>query len=140
MTRLLPLVLLMAVAAEPQNVPMEKPCIAFSQESTSSTNASAKDPLEAAVMTSGDFDFYPSRHDGCWTVHVLSLPINNAKGKAMGYAISHTVTDPGSVEVGHALTFGPGREIFVQAMNRAVADAIRSIRLARAREPSNQLR
>jgi len=25
----------------------------------------------------------------------------------MGYAISHTVTDPESVEVGHALTFGP---------------------------------
>jgi hypothetical protein len=140
MKRLLPLVLLVAVAAEPQNAPMEKPCIAFSQESTSSTNASAKDSLETAVMMSGDFDFYPSRHDGCWTVHVLSLPINNAKGKAMGYAISHTVTDPESIEVGHALTFGPGREIFVQAMNKAAADAIRNIRLARAREPSNQLR
>jgi hypothetical protein len=119
---------------------MENPCIALSQESTSSTNASAKDPLEAAVMMSGEFDFYPSRHEGCWTVHVLSLPINDAKGKAMGYAISHTVTDPESVEVGHALTFGPGREIFVQAMNKAAADAIRSIRPARAREPSNQLR
>jgi hypothetical protein len=140
MKRLLPLVLLGAVAAEPQNAPMEKPCIAFSQESDSPTNVSAKAPLEAAVMKSGDFDFYPSRHDGCWTVHVLSLPINNAKGKAMGYAISQTVTDPESVEVGHALTFGPGREIFVRAMNRAVADAIRSIRVARAREPRNQLR
>jgi hypothetical protein len=84
MKRLLPLVLLVVVAAEPQNAPMESLCIALSQESSSSTNASAKDPLEAAVMTSGDFDFYPSRHDGCWTVHVLSLPTNNAKGKAMG--------------------------------------------------------
>ena len=58
----------------------------------------------------------------------------------MGYAISHTVTDPESVEVGQALTLGPGREIFVEAMNKAVADAIRSIRLARSREPGNQLR
>jgi len=82
--RLLPLVLLVAVAAEPQNAPMESLCIAFSQESSSSTNASAKDPLEAAVMMSGDFDFYPSRHDGCWTVHVLSLPIKTQRERPWG--------------------------------------------------------
>jgi hypothetical protein len=33
------------------------------------------------------------------------------------------------MEVGHALTFGPNRDIFVQAMNKAAADAIRNIRL-----------
>ena len=87
-------------------------------------------------MMSGDFDFYPSRHDGCWTLHVLSLPINNAKGRPWGMPF-RTPSHPESVEVGHALTFGPAREIFVEAMNKVVADAIRSIRLARSREPSN---
>lgn len=128
---MLSVVLLTAASVVSQNTPAERPCIAFSKESASTTNESAKHPLEAAVLMSGDFEFYPSRHDGCWTVHVLSLPINNAKGKTIGYAVSHTVTDPESVEVGHALTFGPGREIFVQAMNKAAADAIRNIRLAR---------
>jgi len=80
-------------------------------------------------MVSGDFDFYADRHDGCWNVHVISLPIKNAKGKEMGYAISHTVTDPHDVEVGHALTFGPDRDSFLQAMRKATADAIRNIRL-----------
>ena len=48
-----------------------------------------------------------------------SLSINSGKGKSMGYAVSHTVTDPQSVEVGHALTFGPDRDIFVPAMRKA---------------------
>jgi hypothetical protein len=80
-------------------------------------------------MLSGDFEFFAAPHEGCWNVHVLSLPVVTAKGKPMGFAISHTVTDPKSMEVGHALTFGPNRDIFVQAMNKAAADAIRNIRL-----------
>jgi len=110
----------------------DRPCIAFSPESTSPTNTLAKDPLEAAVMTSGDFDFYPSHHDGCWNVHVISLPVMSAKGKRIGYAVSHTVVDPQSVEVGHSLTFGPDRDIFLQAMRKAAAEAIRNIRLTRS--------
>jgi hypothetical protein len=128
---MLPLVLLLTNMAAPQNT-TERPCVAFSPQSTSSTNAFAKDPLQSAVTLSGDLDFYPSQHDGCWTVHVLSLPISSAKGKSMGFAISHTVTDPQSVEVGHALTFGPDRDIFAQAMHKAAADAIRNMRLARS--------
>ena len=81
-------------------------------------------------MLSGDFDFYAGRHDGCWNVHVISLPVKSAKGKPIGYAVSHTITDPHDVEVGHALTFGSDRDIFLQAMRRATADAIRNIRLS----------
>lgn len=135
--RLLILVLLLTKAAVAQSPTTEKPCVAFSPQSTSSTNAFAKDPLQAAVMQSGDLDFYPSNHDGCWTVHVLSLPISSAKGKSMGYAISHTVTDPQGIEVGHALTFGPDRGIFAQAMRKAAADAIRNMRLARSSSGQN---
>lgn len=128
--RLLVVFFLMTAAALPQNLTTKKPCVAFSPQSTSSTNAFAKEPLQAAVLLSGDLDFYPSAHDGCWTVHVLSLPISSARSKQMGYAISHTVTDPEGVEVGHALTFGPDRDIFAQAMRKAAADAIRNMRLA----------
>ena len=120
-------------AGQAQN---EKPCIALSPESTSTTNDLAKSPLEAAVMTSGDFEFFPNHRDGCWNVHVISLPVANAKGKIIGYALSHTVTDPQNLEVGHALTFGPGQEIFMQAMRKATADAIRNIRVAHANSSS----
>ena len=64
--------------------------------------------------------------------HVLSLPVISGKSKRIGYAISHTVTDPKGMEVGHALTFGPDRDIFVQAMHKAAADAIRNVRLVRS--------
>ena len=129
MKQLCLLILLLAHTVAAQNV-NKRPCIAFSPESTSSTNALAKDPLEAAVTLSGDFDFYASRHEGCWNVHVISLPVMSGKGKRIGYAVSHTVTDPQNVEVGHALTFGPDQDIFSQAMRKAAADAIRNIRLA----------
>src|SRR5215831_14083584 len=126
------LVVFLAIAtAAAQNVSAKKPCIAFSPESTSPANELAKEPLGTAVMQSGDFDFYPSRHEGCWSVHIISLPVSNAKGKHLGYAISHTVTDPRNIEVGHALTFGPDQDIFLRAMRKAAADAIRNIRLAR---------
>jgi hypothetical protein len=124
--------LLMSGMLVAQNGTTEKPCIAFSPESTSPTNEFAKDPLEAAVMLSGDFVFYAGHHDGCWNVHVISLPIISAKSRPMGYAVSHTVTDPQRVEVGHALTFGPDRDIFMDAMRKAAADAIRNVRLARS--------
>ena len=126
------ILLLLAESGVAQNGTKEKPCIAFSPESTSPSNTFAKDPLEASVMLSGDLEFFAARHEGCWTVHVISLPVVTAKGKTMGFAISQTVTDPKSLEVGHALTFGPGRDIFVQAMRKAAADAIRNIRLARS--------
>jgi hypothetical protein len=132
MKRMWVLILLLAEAVVAQNGTKEKPCIAFSPESTSPTNTFAKDPLEASVMLSGDFEFFGSRHEGCWNVHVLSLPVVTAKGKPIGFAVSHTVTDPKSMEVGHALTFGPDRDIFTQAMRKAAADAIRNIRLTRS--------
>jgi hypothetical protein len=61
----------------------------------------------------------------------------SGKSKRMGYAISHTVTDPKGMEVGHALTFGPNPDIFVQAMHKAAADAKRNIRLVRSTSQSN---
>ena len=132
MKRMWLLILLLAEAVVAQDGTKEKPCIAFSPESTSPTNTFAKDPLEASVMLSGDFEFFAAHHEGCWNVHVLSLPVVTAKGKTMGFAISHTVTDPKSMEVGHALTFGPDRDVFIQAMRKAAADAIRNIRLTRS--------
>jgi hypothetical protein len=133
MKRLWTLTVFVAIAgAAAQNVSTKKPCIAFSPESNSPANELAKEPLDTAVMQSGDFDFYSSRHEGCWNVHVISLPVRNANGKHLGYAISHTITDPQNVEVGHALTFGPDQDIFLRAMRKAAADAIRNIRLARS--------
>jgi hypothetical protein len=124
--------LLLASTVAAQTAVADKPCISFVAESTSPTNTYAKEPLQAAVMLSGDFEFYASGHEGCWNVHLISLPVISGKSKRIGYAISHTVTDPKGMEVGHALTFGPDRDIFVQAMHRAAADAIRNIRLARS--------
>lgn len=128
MNRLWLFILLLAQALAAQDAPPRKPCVAFSPESTSPTNTLAQEPLEAAVMASGDLEFYANPHQGCWHVHVISLPVTSAKGKRIGFAVSHTVTDPQSIEVGHALTFGPDQGIFLQAMNKAAADAIRSIR------------
>jgi hypothetical protein len=127
---------LFLAAATGQNLNTEKPCIAFSSASSSPSNELAKAPLQAAVMQSGDFQFYETDHEGCWNVHVISLPVTNAQGKQLGYTISHTVTDPQDIEVGHALTFGPDEDIFVRAMRKAAADAIRNIRLAKTGMPS----
>jgi hypothetical protein len=123
------LIPLLALTVAAQNG-TKRPCIAFSSESTSPTNMLAKDPLETAATLSGDFDFYASHQEGCWNVHVISLPVMSGKGKRIGYAVSHTVTDPQNIEVGHALTFGPDQDIFLQAMRKATADAIRNIRVA----------
>jgi len=124
--------LLLAGTAATQTAVGEKPCVSFVPESTSPSNVFAKKPLRDAVMLSGDLEFYESGREGCWDVHVLSLPVISNNSKRVGYAISHTVTDPKGVEVGHALTFGPDRDIFVQAMHKAAADAIRNIRLVRS--------
>lgn len=124
-------ILLATVVAAKPPVP-EKPCISFVSESTSETNTYAIAPLQSAVMTSGDFEFQLGVHDGCWAVHVLSLPVTTAKGKRVGYVISHTVTDPKDTEVGHGLAFGPNTDIFLQAMRKATADAIRNIRMTRS--------
>jgi len=126
---LLPLLLASTVAA--QTAAAEKPCISFVPESPSPTNIYAIEPLQAAVMLSGDFEFYASAHEGCWAVHVISLPVISGKRKRIGYAVSHTVTDPKGIEVGHALTLGPDPDLFAQAMHKATADAIRNIRLVR---------
>lgn len=123
---------LLAAAVAAQTPVAQKPCISFLPESTSETNTLAIEPLHSAVMTSGDFDFLEGVHGSCWVVHVLSLPVMNAKGKRVGYAISHTVTDPKGLEVGHGLSFGPNSDIFLQAMRKATADAIRNIRQARS--------
>lgn len=132
MKRLWVLILLLTEALGGQNLTTSRPCIAFSPQSTSPTNTFAKDPLEAAVSLSGDFEFYATQHEGCWNVHVLSLPVSSAKGRPIGYVISHTVTDPQGIEVGHALIVGPDQNIFVQAMRKAAADAIRNIRLKKS--------
>lgn len=132
--------LLLAGTVAAQTAGAEKPCISFVPESTSATNLYAKEPLQAAVMLSGDFVFYASSHDGCWDVHVLSLPVITGKNKRIGYAISHTITDPKGTEVGHALTFGPDPDIFVQAMHKAAADAIRNIRLVKSTSQSKMAR
>jgi hypothetical protein len=124
--------LLLAGTIPAQTAVADKPCISFVPESTLPTNTYAKAPLQAAVMLSGDFKFYASGHEGCWEVHVLSLPVISGKSKRIGYAISHTVTDPKGMAVGHALTSGPDRDIFVQAMHKAAADTIRNIRLIRS--------
>lgn len=130
------LTMLLATALAAQPPVSEKPCISFVPESTSETNTYAIDPLKSAVMTSGDFEFLMGVHDGCWAVHVLSLPVTTATGKRVGYAISHTVTDPKGMEVGHGLAFGPTSDIFVQAMRKATADAIRNIRPTRSTSQS----
>lgn len=131
--------LLLAGTVAAQTAGAEKPCISFVPESASATNIYAKEPLQAAVMLSGDFEFYASGHDGCWEVHVLSLPVITGKNRRIGYAISHTVTDPKGMEVGHALTFGPDPDIFVQAMHKAAADAIRNIRLVKSTSQSKMV-
>ena len=131
------LTLLLATAVAARTPVTEKPCISFVSESTSETNTYALAPLQSAVMRSGDFEFLVGVHDDCWTVHVLSLPVTTTKGKRVGYAISHSVTDPKGLELGHGLTFGPNSDIFVQAMRKATADAIRSIRLARSSSQSS---
>ena len=131
------LIVLLAGAVAAQVPVTKKPCISFVPESTSETNTYAKDPLQSAVMTSGDFEFLVGGHDGCWAVRVLSLPVTTAKGKRIGFAISHTVTDPKGMEVGHGLTFGPNSDIFLQAMRKATADAIRNIRLAQSSSQSS---
>lgn len=132
--------LLLAGTVAAQTAGADKPCISFAPESTSATNVYAKEPLHAAVMLSGDFEFYPSGHEGCWDVHVLSLPVITGKNRRIGYAISHTITDPKGMEVGHALTFGPDPDIFVQAMHKAAADAIRNIRLVKSTSQSKMAR
>jgi len=93
------LTLWLASTVVAQTAGAQKPCISFVPESTSATNIYAKQPLQAAVMLSGDLEFYESGHEGCWNVHVLSLPVVSGKSKRIGYAISHTVTDPKGVEV-----------------------------------------
>jgi len=131
------LTLLLASTVAAQTAVAEKPCISFVSESPSPTNIYAKEPLQAAVTLSGDFEFYESGREGCWDVHVLSLPVISGKRKRLGYAISHTITDPKRMEVGHALTFGPDHDIFVKAMHKAAADAIRNIRLVRSTSQSS---
>ena len=130
------LILLSAGTAFTQTDQTQKPCISFVSDSTSPTNTFARKPLEAAVMLSGDFEFYVGGHNGCWEVHVISLPVSSAQGKRIGYAISHTVIDSKGLEVGHALAFGPDAHIFAKAMNKATADAIRNIRLERSSSQS----
>src|SRR5215831_18458826 len=110
------LTIMLAISGAAQSQMAKKPCIAYVPESTSETNNYAKEPLQSAVMMSGDLEFFEGSHDDCWTVHVLSLPVTTAKGKQVGNTISYTVTDPKGVEIGHGLTFGPNSDIFTQAM------------------------
>ena len=65
--------LLLAGTVAAQTAVGEKPCVGFVPESTSPTNVYAKEPLQAAVMLSGDLEFYASGHEGCWDVHCTLL-------------------------------------------------------------------
>lgn len=130
---LLLLLLIVDVAVAQNGTPAGKTCIAFSSDSDSSgTNIFARDPLATAVTLSGDFEFYASDHYTCWTVHVLSIPVYREGEMQIGYAVSYTVTDPRSIQVGHGLLFGPDRDTFERAMRNAAADAIKNIRLVQS--------
>jgi hypothetical protein len=111
-------------------------CIAFSP-SDSSSSMLAKDPLSTAVTLSGDFDFYPSSHLGCWEVNVIALEATTQDGLRVGYAVSYTITNPSGVELDFALRFGPDQAVIERAMRDAAADTIKHIRVIRKVNPKN---
>lgn len=125
------LLVLIVNAAIAQNAAAGKPCIAFSSNSDSASNANllAKEALSTAVTLSGDFQFYESPHQGCWTVHVISLPMSNEARMPIGYAVSYTVTDPNEIELDHVLLVAPDNSVFERAMRQAAVSAIKSVRL-----------
>src|SRR5438046_10635591 len=110
--------LLLAGTVAAQTAVGEKPCVGFVPESTSPTNVYAKEPLQAAVMLSGDLEFYASGNEGCWDVHVLYLPVISGKSKRIGYEICHTVSERKGVEVGQTVTFRTDRKIIAEAMQK----------------------
>jgi hypothetical protein len=100
----------------------QKQCIAFSSDN-SQTSHFSQSALQTAVTQSGEFDFYPNEHGGCWAVHEISSAVTGTKS----YAISWVVVDPHNGFITHGLDLGP-ENVFSRAMNTAAAAAIKDIR------------
>jgi hypothetical protein len=109
-------------SAPVQNAPATKPCLAFASDNSSIAHFS-RDALQAAVTPSGDLDFYPSEHPGCWKVHEISATLGTTP---QGYAISWVVTDLHDLYVAHGLNLGQ-QDAFTKAMQAAAAAARKDI-------------
>jgi hypothetical protein len=105
-------------STEGQNAPIQKPCVAFASENSSTAHFS-QNALQAAVTPGGDLDFYATEHPGCWTVHEISATLGTTP---QGYAISWVVTDLHDLYVAHGLNLGQQDE-FTKAMQSAAAAA-----------------
>ncbi len=90
--------------------------------------------LEAPVTLSGDYDFYPAPHDGCWTVHVVAMSMPSRIGGSLGYAVSYSVTNPHGVMRLLGLQVGPDQDVFDRAMRAAAVAAVKDIRQMRTGE------
>jgi len=106
-------------------------CISFVSEDEPVNNL-ARAPLDAAVTLSGDYDFYPTSHTGCWEVNVVAMSTSSGSGACSGYAVAWAVTDPYGAMWGHGLNAGPDKDTFDRAMRAAAVDAIKDIRQMRA--------
>ncbi len=105
-----------------QNAPIQKPCVAFASENSSTAHFS-QNALQAAVAPGGDLDFYATEHPGCWTVHEISATLGTTP---QGYAISWVVTDLHDLYVAHGLNLGQ-QDAFTKAMQAAAAAARKDI-------------
>jgi hypothetical protein len=105
-----------------QNPPMQKPCVAFASENSSTAHFS-QNALQAAVTPGGDLDFYTTEHPGCWTVHEISATLGTTP---QGYAISWVVTDLHDLYVAHGLNLGQ-QDAFTKAMQAAASAARKDI-------------
>ncbi len=105
-----------------------KPCIAFVSDSSTGEQQQALEPLRTAVTLSGDFDFYPVYHIGCWTIHVLAIRTSSQGGIQTGYAVSTVVLPPSAYLAGHEMMVAPDTSVFDTTMRDEAAAAIRDIR------------
>jgi hypothetical protein len=103
-----------------------RPCFAFApSDPASSEDKLAKDPLEAAITLSGDYDFFSEFHGKCWTVHVVAMSIpNQSDSVILGYAVSYSITDPDGSLWQHGLNVGPDKQTYDHAMRRAAVSAV----------------
>ena len=112
-----------AVAQNPSAPPpVQKPCLSFASENSSTAHFS-RDTLQTAIAPGSDVDFYPAEHPGCWTVHEISATLGTTP---QGYAISWVVTDLHDLYVAHGLNLGQ-QDAFSKAMQSAAAAARKDI-------------
>jgi len=107
--------------------PVQRPCVAFASENSSTAHFS-QNALESAITQGGDLDFFPTQHGGCWTVHEISASLGTTP---QGCAISWVVTDPHDLYVAHGLHIGQQEE-FTKAMLSAAAAARKDINAQRS--------